>query len=79
MNELTDDYKKYLQSSRWKAIRKQKLIEANNCCELCGRSGDEYRLNVHHNIYPDELGTELLNDLTVVCYLCHRDLHRVRI
>ena len=66
-----ESYKEYLQSPRWKAIRKRLYKEYNYKCALCG-SGKN--LNVHHITY-ENLGEENDEDLTVLCQVCHKKIH----
>ena len=70
------DYKDFLNTVYWKAIRQYKLDKANNKCALCN---SKKRLNVHHKTY-DRHGTEHLpevadEDLIVLCQDCHAKFH----
>lgn len=60
----------YLQSERWKKI-KQKIHERDKICVSCGASSD---LQVHHVHYLN-LGFENLEDLILLCDICHAELH----
>ena len=62
------DYRAYIRSSKWQEIRQRALNRAGNRCEKCQAVG---RLDVHHLTY-DRLGSELLEDLLVVCEACHK-------
>lgn len=67
------NYYKYLQSWEWSAIRYQKILEAGYWCERCKSS---YMLQVHHKTY-ERLGAELMEDLEVLCWLCHKSEHGI--
>jgi hypothetical protein len=64
-------YRMYMASSEWKGIRKRKLQQVGYRCQGC--SSDE-RLEVHHLSYA-RFGYEHLNDLQVLCHLCHAREH----
>lgn len=66
-----EEYKAYLNSPRWKAIRKRLYREYEYKCAMCGSPKN---LNVHHITY-DNLGEEKDEDLTVLCQKCHSELH----
>lgn len=66
-----EEYKAYLQSPRWQAIRKRLYREYEFKCSMCGSSKN---LCVHHITY-ENLGEEKDEDLTVLCQKCHRDIH----
>jgi len=68
-----EEYHIYLQSAGWKNIRKQKIAEANNRCEICGY---KKTLEIHHLNY-NTIGNENLNDLQVVCHDCHQKIHTI--
>ena len=65
------DYHEYIQSDEWRGKRKERLIFAGYCCELCNIS---YKLEVHHRTY-ERLGDEELGDLFVLCVDCHQLFH----
>lgn len=53
---------------------RNRLVSAGlkqNVCEICGKSGDEYTLELHH-IDGNHFNNELSN-LQVVCLQCHHD------
>jgi len=66
------DYKRYLKTTMWKAIRGTALLRANWTCEWC--KGTEH-LHVHHNRYPRIFGTETPEMLQVLCSICHAEAH----
>lgn len=71
-------YEGYMQSNRWWARRKSKLIAANWTCQRCGynqlTAPVEIPLDVHHLTYG-RLGDELDSDLIVLCRPCHEKEH----
>ncbi len=67
-------YTDYLKSDHWRSIRKLKLAQCNDACEVCGE--DEVRLDIHHKNY-ETLGHESLDDLAALCPYCHKDVHVV--
>lgn len=64
-------YTEYLASPAWAALRHCKLGESGHRCEGCG---DSERLEVHHLSY-DRFGKERVQDLMVLCHLCHAREH----
>jgi 5-methylcytosine-specific restriction endonuclease McrA len=76
VDEAWRDYRrKYMRSQRWQDIRTKALERSCRTCEQCGRrQEDGYKLDVHHITYM-RLGGELMEDVQVLCYLCHGQLH----
>lgn len=75
MGEITlKRYNAYLQSDEWRRKRKEKAIEQNYTCEICGKVVPT-GFNIHHKTYR-HLGHEPLNDLMFLCESCHMELHR---
>jgi 5-methylcytosine-specific restriction endonuclease McrA len=76
VDEAWRDYRrKYMRSQRWQDIRTKALERSGRTCEQCGRrQEDGYKLDVHHITYI-RLGGELMEDVQVLCYLCHGQLH----
>lgn len=64
-------YTNYLQTIRWKEIRKFIYAREKGCCANCG---SPFNLVVHHLTY-DRLGSEDMNDLVLLCKTCHCKLH----
>jgi len=69
------DYKDYLESDLWAAIKKVLFRHRGYKCEICGTGKN---LTVHHLTY-DRIGAENLDDLLVVCKSCHRQIHETDI
>lgn len=65
-------YKSYLNSEHWQKTRENALVNAGFHCEMCGYNR---RLTVHHLTYKN-LGSEKKEDLMVLCWNCHKQLHR---
>jgi 5-methylcytosine-specific restriction endonuclease McrA len=64
-----------MRSQRWQDIRTKALERSGRTCEQCGRRQDDgYKLDVHHITYI-RLGGELMEDVQVLCYMCHGQLH----
>jgi hypothetical protein len=86
----TDQYVSYLKSNQWASKRQEKLESVNYSCDRDvgfnyqeGEDGILRRLTdcaglleVHHRTY-DNLGTEPLSDLTVLCKFHHKREHRL--
>jgi hypothetical protein len=72
-NKIT--YREYLLSPHWQDVRRRfwgsKLH--NRCCYACGVKRD---LQVHHKTYK-RIGKERLNDLVMLCGVCHKETHRI--
>lgn len=64
-------YKAYLKTEYWAIRRKRKLEAADHKCQLCNVSGE---LHVHHRTY-ERRGSELDEDLIVLCKHCHAKFH----
>lgn len=72
---FSGEYSAYLQSPRWKSLRRAALKRAENRCQVCN---SDLLLQVHHRKYPEELGLEDPMDLTVLCRRCHDLFHTVK-
>lgn len=70
-----DAYLEYLKSERWRKLRNERLILDSFRCALCG-SPDQ--LHVHHIYYPNEYGTENINDLITLCPTCHGLIEKLK-
>lgn len=68
-------YRRYIASEKWEEVRRQKLKNCGNKCEVCGISG--VTIDVHHKNY-DSLGCESMADLLAVCRSCHRQADAIR-
>lgn len=71
------NYAELLKDPRWIARSKEIRKWDRDCCCLCGASGSDARLQVHHMYYdmnknPWEYGS---NALITVCDKCHKQLH----
>lgn len=70
-------YQEYLNSGIWKQ-QKAKFLSNDSKCARCGRTT---KLVLHHLRYKDEngksvLGRETKDDLVVLCWDCHNELHK---
>jgi 5-methylcytosine-specific restriction enzyme A len=72
--EWEDEYRIFLKSPEWDALRKQVLERDGFCCQACGQIKTQYYLQVHHLTY--RLGFQPpLWLLKTVCLECHDRLH----
>lgn len=73
-------YKSYLASPIWQEIRKRKLKQAGNRCEIChAQYLTDSGLQVHHKIYDRVGGLEKDSDLQVICAgECHEEADEER-
>ena len=69
MSEVESNYKEYLDSYTWKAVKKVKL-EENPECEVCWDDAT----TVHHLSY-ERLWREKENDIVSICESCHHECH----
>ena len=70
------NYKAYMKSDAWKALREKKMEAIQHKCEC---EGGCYReaTQVHH-LHYDTLGDESLQDLQALCAKCHMKKSNVR-
>ncbi len=68
-------YRKYLKSGKWKAIRKRLFKVRGRKCEKCGSKS---KIHVHHLTYERVGGNELGSDLQVLCELHHNIEHGMK-
>ena len=71
--KLSPEYRRYLQSARWKALRVLALKLAGYKCQECG---DDILLLVHHLKYTYKWRDEPVTDLNVLCLSCHYKVHK---
>jgi len=45
-------------------------------CQVCGLRGESEQLHVHHVRFRSLGGDDLPENLTVLCWHCHEDVHR---
>lgn len=77
IQELKTEYQRYLESDYWRNTR-QKVIDRQKHCVLCSSRSC---LHVHHVKYRTRNGrsfinNEDLNNLYVLCKLCHDEWHK---
>lgn len=70
-DDMALTYRQYIASALWREKREAALARDGHRCRLCNASKEEARIEVHHRCYPEELGTEPLEDLLTVCVECH--------
>jgi 5-methylcytosine-specific restriction endonuclease McrA len=76
--EWRSKYSKYLNSPKWKRVRKRVLEKANHTCAYCGRPAK----HVHHRKYPrghkgGEFKRENYDYLVAICAKCHMKEHHL--
>ncbi|HEV2477637.1 MAG TPA: HNH endonuclease signature motif containing protein, partial [Candidatus Dormibacteraeota bacterium] len=55
--------------------RRLRLIaERGGCCEICGATGQERQLQVHHRLPVLRGGDDSDENLLVLCFACHHHL-----
>jgi len=69
------NYKAYLRTSHWFRKRKAALDHYGSKCSECGYTK---HLQVHHKTYAN-IGNEQMEDLQVLCSVCHKLKHRLYI
>jgi 5-methylcytosine-specific restriction endonuclease McrA len=79
---LSPEYRAYIASPAWQAVRQRKFAQVGRRCQKCRRWWHQLRrgewLEVHHLTY-DRLFHELLRDLQVLCNTCHaKETRRTR-
>lgn len=72
VNKRQKDYRKYLESPHWAALRDAALERDHHACVDCGSTE---LLQVHHLTYRDRFEDTLLVDLKTLCKICHRKQH----
>ena len=54
----------------WYALRDLVILEQDNECGVCWRSGEHYKMELHHRHY-DTWGSEAMEDVILLCVSCH--------
>ena len=68
-------YEDYIQSDEWHAQREKVIERFSGKCALCGKKFIK-NMHVHHRTYLNKFGSEKeLEDLTLLCKVCHRIFH----
>ena len=74
-SEYYDEYRIYLKSKAWYALRKQVFKRDLHRCVRCGYIGDKKQC--HHTNYKGIESMEFsIDQLETVCHLCHDDIHK---
>lgn len=73
------DYQWYIESQAWASKRQEKIASvfcwnSRVLCDNCRCFVMWNCIDVHHMTY-DRLGAELMEDLRVLCYWCHKHIH----
>lgn len=73
INQCSEEYKAYLDSPKWKAIRERALMRDEYKCRLCGSSE---HLHVHHARGAHRFHEENhMEDIITLCEDCHSRIH----
>jgi hypothetical protein len=64
-----------LTKTYWEKLRREMITNANHRCELCDRYCDDNMLAPHHCTPKGRSGSDVAENIVVVCDTCHRDLH----
>lgn len=67
------EYQKFINSSVWRAIKKNLFSIRGKQCEICGNK----TVQVHHKHYEKPWGEELPEDLIILCGKHHQKAHGV--
>lgn len=70
-----DAYRAYLESPEWAALRARVIARDRGICQHCFRPAR--RQEIHHLTYV-RVGHELLEDLVLLCDLCHAKRHQAQ-
>lgn len=70
---IKSKYNLYLESDKWKQIRRKILERDGYKCRICGTN---YNLRIHHLTYK-RLYNENEEDLITVCESCHKAYHEL--
>lgn len=68
---FSDEYRKYIKSAKWRALKQEVIALRSGACEKCG---SKKYLQVHHLNYKN-LFNEQPRDLMVLCLICHSEEH----
>ena len=71
--EFRRNYTEYLKSEEWARKREEAFNFHGRSCKKCGKTK---KLHVHHMTYI-RLKNELMQDLCILCTLCHKDYHKI--
>jgi NAD-dependent SIR2 family protein deacetylase len=72
---MTEKYKKYLKSDKWKKIKETILDRDCHKCVICGVGLSNRNVNIHHLNY-ENIYDEKREDLISLCNDCHEDIHK---
>ncbi len=74
---MRQEYEMYIASDEWKRRRRRAIELAGYCCERCGATAWDKKLEVHHLTY-ERMGHEKDSDLMALCPECHAVADRER-
>jgi 5-methylcytosine-specific restriction endonuclease McrA len=64
-------YKARLADPSWRKLKSQNIRDRGYVCESCS---SEHRIELHHITY-ENLGSEKLEDMALLCRNCHQEAH----
>lgn len=74
-------YRETLASPRWQQLKWRRIMRAGFACERCGLryrglrvTGAMRWFELHHRHY-ETVGHETIDDVLILCRLCHRIVH----
>ena len=68
---IVEKYEEYLQSDKWKKIRRERFRIDGYQCQICGTAKN---LDAHHVSYEHLGQPEEIDDLVTLCRKCHEKL-----
>lgn len=71
--EFRRNYTEYIKSEEWERKREEAFMFHGRSCKKCGKTRS---LHVHHMTYV-RLKNELMQDLCILCTLCHGEYHKI--
>lgn len=68
---------KFRSTPDWKDFRAQKIQDANNICDCCGRYFQSPKLHCHHKNLAKEHYTDISDKthFSILCSVCHDTVH----
>jgi hypothetical protein len=63
------NYADYLHSPEWQTLRQRAIERDGKRCRICNSNK---RLEVHHRVYVWDVNHDPIDDLTTLCYRCHK-------
>lgn len=74
MKNFKSDYNSYIQSNLWSRKREEAFSLHGRSCQRCKSIEG---LHVHHKTYDNFKNENILNELAILCDLCHSLYHQL--